>query len=191
MKNFDFQKKWNILWTTATFLTGILSTFLFSPPAYITQEQIFSNFGRFVAAIVVGLIMVATLFWGLREHTRNWWITALLSLILFTTCLFLYQRFTQKWTCRCDKAEKVIYLIGPVSGIKSSPTDSVRENPDPSNCQLWLFENDCDPEVIWTKDSIDKNRLILGGIYILSLSLGVICMMSVVQAIYCSLRRQR
>lgn len=187
MRSVGIQRIWNVLWTIATFLFGILGTFLFPPINYVNREQIFTNFGKVVAAVIVGLILVAVNFWKLREDTKNWWLAAFTSFILLIIFLFTYQHFTQKWTCRCDPAEEKVYLIG--SDIKSPPVESVKNYPDPNNCQIWLSENDCEPEEIWTKSSVDNNRLILGGIYILTLSIGIICLMSVIQAVYCSLRR--
>lgn len=177
-----FEKNWNVLSAIALFIIGILGTFLIPPPDYLANEPVFANAGKFIATIVIGLILVPILLWKTNKHTRNWWIVALLSFLLSIVCLFSYLSLKQKWMCRCFDENKLI-LIG--SEMKPSLNESLKN----SDCQELLQGSSCYPEKVWTKASIDRNRLILAGVYILSLPLFIIAMMSVVQAIYCSKQR--
>lgn len=178
------KRNWNILSSVALFIIGILGTFLKSPPDYIASENIFTNAGKFIATLVVGLMFVPVILWKSKGHTRNWWILASVTFILSIVCLFTYLHLKQKWMCPCFDENKLI-LIG--SELRPDLDESVKD----SNCQELLQGSSCHPERVWKKDSIDKNRLFLAGVYVLSLPLFIISMISVVQAIYCSNRRQQ
>ena len=180
MPKFDIQNYWNKLWIIATFLVGILGTFLFPPSAYVANQQIFSNLGKFIAAILVGLVLVGAKIWGLKNNVGRWWWGVVVSLLLMLGFLFAYQHYTQEWTCVCDPAEKAIYLIGNDRALKEDGTYKVKSG----TCQSMLMENSCMPEEVWTKESIDENRLVLGAFYLLILAFGIICMMVLIQAIY-------
>ena len=83
-----FKKNWGILSALALFIVGILSTFLIEPESYIVSEKTFSNWGKFVAAIVIGLVLVTVIIFKSRHHTVKWWLTAASMLLLSVASFF-------------------------------------------------------------------------------------------------------
>jgi hypothetical protein len=180
-----FKKNWGILSALALFIVGILSTFLIEPESYIVSEKTFSNWGKFVAAIVIGLVLVAVIIFKSRHHTVKWWFTAASMLLLSVVSFFTYQFLRQKWTCICFNDNDPI-LIG--STLRNPDNDFIKENRD--NCQVLLQGGACKADMVWTKDSRDTNRLILAGMYTVSLPFLITAMMAVVQALFCAQRRE-
>ncbi|SRR5258706_8916385 len=176
-----FKKYWGTLAGLGLFIFGILSAFLNPPPPYVTDDESFVNFGKFVAVVVCGLVLAGVIIFKSKAHMGKWWALALIMLILAASSYFAYQNLSQKYTCTCLSKDKLI-MIGDTL-INPDLPDVARHR---NECTELLIGSACDPYKVWTKDSIDRNRLILAGAYTLSLPLLITAMMAVVQALYCA-----
>ena len=183
--NIEYIKKnWGVLAALGLFVFGVLATFLIPPAVYFGDEQAYSNWGKFVATIAIGLVLVAVILFREAKHTSKWWVTGLAMFLVSTSMFFTYQYLHQKYTCSCYGD---LILMG--NELKNPEVDFVKENRN--DCQKLLKGASCDAERVWTKSSIDNNRLILVGLYTLSLPFLVTAMISVVQAVYCARKRTR
>ena len=162
-------------------LGGILGGFLLPPPVGVGagEEKVWLRLGQFIIAVVLGLVFFAAQRWNQPRHSIRWVGGALLFLALAVTAFFRYQQLTLAWTGNYE-GEKV------VTGSAYTPHGlSYREkNPDVSRDDLiWQFDGVT--ENIWTRESINRRRLILAATYVSCLPLFTICLIAVVQAIQC------
>ena len=131
-------------------------------------------------AVLVGLIFLVVQRWKTKRHVSRWAIFAAMFLVLSVLSFFAYQHLLDTRTCRYARTSVVIgtrYTIRAETYIGENPT---------STCASLLEDFAGQVEDIWTKDSINNSRYILAGVYILNLPLFTVCIISLVQALYCS-----
>lgn len=167
------RKNWAVLTQLAVFIIGIVGGFLIPPPAGIseTEDTGWLRLGQFVITVTVGVIFLANL--GSRKRNiRRWWIVSTCFLIMAVMSFFLYKHLTYRWTCT---------YFGDTVVVGSQHTQMgkhyVEQNPDIS-CRQLLVDFAGGTDKIWTKDSIDRNRWILGVTYISCIPLFALCIIA-------------
>jgi hypothetical protein len=177
----QIQKSWLLLAQGGTWLLGVIGGFLLPPPVGMagSGDKTWLRFGQFLAAVLMGLIFFGVLKWNQKKHAKRWWLAAFLALVFGTACFFNYQRFTDAWTANYAGAKVVVGSVYTPHGRRY-----VEENPNLSlDSLLQDFIGRADD--IWTRDSIDRRRLTLAGLYVSCLPWFTVSVVAVVQAIQC------
>jgi cation transport ATPase len=173
---------WNLIADGAAVILGIVGTFLYPPPPEIAKDnEQWLGFARFIIAVLIGLMFVLSLLWNRKKHTKIWWATSFITLILSIGAFFSYNYFSNQWTCRCFSGRVVIGRAAEKTQLGN------RSNADAA-CKDLLQENSCDAEQIWLADSIKLNRFLLAAMYIACVPLFSICIVSLIQSIFCMTR---
>ena len=173
------SKYWSILSQAGIWIFGIVGGFLSPPPIGTSSEdeKTWIRLAQFVITILLGLAFIAGRRLNKRKHMWYWWFVSAM-LLLLSTCSFLgYQRLSLSWTCNYNNATVVIgdqYTERARRFILKYSDDS---------CEFLIDSAAGNTQDIWTKESIDKRRIVLASAYISSIPLFTICIIAVVQAL--------
>jgi hypothetical protein len=175
------RKGWVVLAQGALWLGGILGGFLLPPPVGISakDDKIWLRFGQFIVAVVLGLVFLAARRWTQPRHALRWGGVALLFLILSVAAFFRYQQLTLAWTANYAGDRLVI------GSVFTSQGQSYSEKNPKISCDDLVFDFAGKTEEIWTRESLNRRRLILAATYVSCLPLFTVCLIAVVQAVQC------
>lgn len=175
------KKIWGPLAQAGTWVAGIIGGFLLPPPIGAEDNKLWLRFAQFVITIVVGLLVLPGRKWNRKKHAKWWWMVTAICLVAAVASFFAYQRLTYSSTCQTLDGDVVVI------GHEYTPhgADYVRENPGIS-CTDLIDQHIGKTEDVWTKQSIDSARLKLAVTYIACIPLFTICIMALIQAIYCA-----
>lgn len=177
----EARKSWLVLAQGGLWIGGILGGFLLPPPVGISaaDEKVWLRLGQFIIAVVLGLVFFAARRWSQQRHALLWSGGALLFLTIAVAAFFRYQQLTMAWTGLYVGQKVVIGSVCTPQGLAYA-----QKNPMIS-CDELIFDFAGATEQIWTRESINRRRLILAATYVSCLPLFTICLISVVQAIEC------
>jgi hypothetical protein len=175
------RKSWLVLAQGALWITGILGGFLLPPPVGVlaSEEKVWLRLGQFIIAIVLGLVFFAARRWHQPRHALRWAGLGLLALAVAVGVFFLYQQLTLAWTGNYA-GQKVV--VGSV--LTPHGRSYTQANRDISRDE-WIKDMAGATDAIWTRQSINRRRLILAATYVCCLPLFTLCLIAVVQAIQC------
>jgi hypothetical protein len=175
------RKSWLVLAQGALWIAGILGSFLLPPPVGVSaqDEKIWLRLGQFIIAVVLGLVFFAARRWSQPRHALWWGAGSLVFLAISVGAFFRYQQLTLAWTGQYLDQKVVIGSICTPQGLSY-----LQKNPELSRDEL-IFDFAGTTENIWTRESINRRRLILAATYVTCLPLFTICLIAVVQAIQC------
>ena len=173
----------------AVWLGGILGGFLLPPPAGVAagDKKVWLRLGQFIIAVVLGLVFFAAQRWTQPRHAFKWCGVSLLSLALAVSAFFRYQQLTGAWTVNYNGDQVVVGSVLTTQGQAFS-----EKNPKVGG--EGLLDNFAGrAEDIWTRESINRRRLVLAATYVSCLPLFTVCLIAVIQAAQCgvSLPRRR
>jgi hypothetical protein len=173
------RKDWATLAQIGVLVLGIIGGFLLPPPVGIEdrENKIWLRLAQFTIAVSVGLVAIAGRKWNRKKDGAKWWLVSLLFFVFSISAFFQYQNLTSKYTC--IYSGKVL-VVG--SAYAPMGEHHVAKNPGIS-CQQLVFDFAGSTEKIWTKNSIDQNRLLLAATYISCLPLFTICIIGLIQAL--------
>lgn len=173
------KRSWSTLSQAAACLAAVAYTLLSPPPVWITGESsgVWRRLGNFIIVIALGLAFVAAQKWKSKQHLKWWAVIAVLFLLASLASFFWYQHLMFYETCDYNSTRVVIGTAYTPHGKEYH-----RENPS-LRCQELLLDFTGNADDIWTEDSIDRNRMLLAGSYLLALPLSAVCMIAIVQAV--------
>lgn len=181
MKKFlkRLKKDWIAAIQVGIWIFGIIGGFVVAPkmggPA---EEQSVWKLAQFVVNISVILLFIAAGKYSLRQHLKGWVLVTIATLILGLVAYFSY--LNQQGTCTCNYYSTKV-LIG--TEIRPEIASNVP-------CEELLKDHTGSVEEIWTKGSINRCRLILGVSYITTLPLFTTVLISALQALFLSRKRE-
>lgn len=183
----NIKKTWGLVTQLAVFIFGVIGSFLLPPPGWVSSggDTTVVRLTQFVVTVLVGLILLLVRKWSKKKHVRRWVVLTVVSLAVSISTFFAYQYLLDTRTCQY--ADQTI-VIG--TSYTQHAASYVGENAN-STCASLLEDFAGKAEDIWTRDSINTSRYILAGTYVLNLPLFTICIIGVVQALYCSQSRRR
>lgn len=175
------QKSWLLLIQSTAWVAAVIASFILPPPIGTEDEtKIWVRFSQFVITIFIGLLALFALRWNRKKHTFPWAGSAAGFLLLGTLAFFAYQFLGNRWTAEYNGAR---VLVGHTH--TAAAAEYRKENPTLTNSDLLLhFAGQA--EKIWTPESLNEHRFILAGIYVLTMPLFTICIISLAQAIHCA-----
>ncbi len=175
------RKSWLVLAQGGLWIGAMVGGFLLPPPIGVLggDEKIWLRFGQFVIAMVLGLVFFVARRWKLRRHALRWWGGAVVFLAIGVAAFFRYQQLTLAWTSRYLGQRMVVGSVYTPQGLSYT-----KKNPGISGDDL-IFDFAGVTEDIWTRESIDRRRLLLAATYVSCLPLFTLCLISVVQASQC------
>jgi hypothetical protein len=179
---FDSVKKtWSGVAELSIFIFGVVGAFLLPPPGWTSGDggAGLVRLGQFVVAVLCGLIFVLVRKWNRREHVARWAVVAASFLVLAVAAYFGYQRSLDARTCRYDNQTVVIG-----SAYTAQAQSYARDVPE-ATCESLLEDFAGKAEDVWTKDSIRDSRYVLALTFIGVLPLFTVCIIAVVQTLYC------
>jgi hypothetical protein len=155
---------------------GIVGAFLLPPPAESSDEMPWRRLAQFVAAVLIGLMFVATRRW--RACGRAPWASvAVASLVLAVLATFGYDYFTRAWSCRYDDRRMI---VGP------EYTEQARAHlqRDPGvSCERLIQDFAGRLDDVWVGEGIRRRHSILAALYVGAVALFTICLVTLVEAI--------
>ena len=140
---------------------------------------------QFIVAVLVGLIFLLVQNWSKKKHVRRWVFLTVACLVCSVAAFFAYQHYLDSRTC--EYAQQTL-VIG--THYTAHALTYVKENPN-LGCTTLLEDFGGQAADIWTKDSIDASRYLLAALYVLNLPLFTLCIISLVQALYCAQSKAR
>ncbi|MEO8425965.1 MAG: hypothetical protein ABI651_02520 [Verrucomicrobiota bacterium] len=175
------QKNWGILTQAAVWVLGVIGGFLLPPPVGTSpgDEKIWLRLAQFVVTVMIGLIFLAAQKWRQKRHAKWWGAFSLGFLVLAVSAFFGYQRCMYAWTCNYDRQRVVIGSVYTAQGKKH-----LDENPSLSRDLLLMHAGGL-TEDVWTRESINRRRLLLAAAYVLCLPLFTVSLIAIVQAMRC------
>jgi hypothetical protein len=181
------RKSWGLLAQAAVWVLGILGGFLLPPPAGADAGEGDSllRLAQFVATIVIGLILIAAHRWRLRRHAWRWATVSGLTLLLGIGSFLSYHHLAGKWTTAYLDDRVVVGSVFTEPGARHADA-----HPELTSSDL-VFEFAGRTENIWTAESIRQRRSVLAGLYLGNVPLFTVCLMAMVQALFCLQPRQR
>lgn len=181
------RKSWVVLAQAGLWIGGILGGFLLPPPVGVNaaEEKVWLRLGQFIIAVVLGLVFFAARRWSQPRHALWWGAGALVFLAIAVGAFFRYQQLTLAWTGLYDEQKVVIGSVYTAQGLSYT-----QQNPKIS-CDELINDFGGLTENIWTRESINRHRLILAATYVSCLPLFTICLIAVVQAIQCGSKPAR
>lgn len=177
----NIKSTWGLLASFAIFIFGIVGSFVLPPPGWVASggSTTLINFAKFVVAALAGLILILVHKWNKRNHLARWTLVAIGSLVLSLLAYFAYQHLLDTRTCKYF--DEVVVIGGTYTQHAQS---YVRGTPNAS-CSVLLEDFAGKADDVWTQDSINKSRYVLALAYISCIPLFTICIISIVQALYC------
>ena len=168
----------------ALWLGGMLGTFLLPPPVGVSggDEKIWLRLGQFIIAVLLGLIFFTAQRWSQPKHAFKWCGVGTICLVLAVAAFFRYQQLMFAWTVNYVQDKVVTGSVFTPQGKSYA-----EENPELARDQL-VFDFKGVTENIWTRESINRRRLILAATYVSCLPLFTLCLIAVVQATQCGVR---
>lgn len=180
------RKSWLVLAQGALWVGGILGGFLLPPPVGVSagDEKVWLRLGQFIVGVVLGLVFFAARRWNQPRHALKWCGVALLFLVFAVAAFFRYQQLTLAWTGIYEGDKVVVGSAYTPQGLAYTTA-----NPKVSLDEL-ISDFTGVTENIWTRESINRRRLLLASTYVSCLPLFTICLIAVVQAVQCGSARK-
>jgi uncharacterized membrane protein YozB (DUF420 family) len=177
------RNNWGLLAQCAIWVLSVIGIFVLSPPADVSTDANKAYLGlvKFVVVVLSGLIIIVASKWHQQKHAIWWGVVTAVFLVSAIASFDAYQQRMESWTCRYVGARKIV-------GTSTDYTPQGRYYMDKNSsisCDDLIFAFAGRTDDIWTKESIDARRLLLSRYYLLSIVLFALCLLSVIQAIYC------
>ena len=164
----------------------MLGSFVLPPPIWdLKEDSVWYHFAHFLVSALIGLMLILMSTRSARRYTRLWWGVCVSVLIAGTVIFFIYQSLRADWTVRYSGERVVVgerYTQGAEVYREQIRSEQRREISD----EEIVMDYAGDTESIWEKGSIRHRRLLIAGVYIVSLSLFAATILTLIQALYCN-----
>ncbi|MGH7388589.1 MAG: hypothetical protein ACREM3_03940 [Candidatus Rokuibacteriota bacterium] len=153
-----------------------MGTFVLPPPAALLDETPWRRLAQVVAAVLIGLMFVATRRWRARGRAPWAWL-ALASLVLAVLATFGYDYLTRAWSCRYDDRRVIV-------GADYTEQARAHRQRDPgASCERLIQDFAGRLDDVWVGEGIRRRHSVLAALYVGAVALFTICLVTVVEAI--------
>ena len=182
------ESYWNIPAQVASWILSLIGGFFRRPPSLNPEGQDTSfSFAQFLATAFIGLLLIPILKWQRRQAALPWFLTAIFSLLVCIATYLTYDQLLKRWTVTFRGSQ---VLIGPSDELTEAAKSAIErdhldKNPPPKDLLEIVTGG---PQAIWNQESLDNRAFVLGILYIFSVPVFALCIISVIQSIYCYTR---
>lgn len=182
---------WQILLQGGVWIMTLLSSFVLPPPLWdFKEDAIWFRFVHFLVSALIGLLFIPMRSWSEQKHQWTWWWITALALVIGIFVFFEYQSLRAHWTRGYGGERIVVGQTYTEDALEYKRTVRTKDQREISDEEL-IMDYAGDTEQIWKAGEIRSHRLILAAVYMGSISLFAIIIMTLVQAIYCSTRNKK
>jgi bacteriorhodopsin len=175
--------RWRALSAFAAVVVSLVTAAIHPPPVDEARSHV--AFGGFAAAVVTGLVYVLMRKRSRAMDTRAWWIAALVTVLLTVAVNVTYASMWDRYVVEYAGSQHVVGSELTEVGRKWVET---RGESAPSDL---LFAAAGQAELMWTPESIARNRRNFRLVYYACYPLFALSVLATVQAIHCARTRKR
>jgi hypothetical protein len=170
------KKHWRILVGIATWILTVVGTFLVAP-AYASTGA-WENFGRFVVAILAGLVILGFKAAGQREHAWIWISLCVVTFLLGGWAWISYTKNVDALTVPYGGSRLVIGTHKDAGAARYQVENGFTD-------QQLVMEYAGATSRIWPEAEINANRFRFCLLYLASLAAFSVAMMTLVKTLEC------
>ncbi|MBV9503901.1 MAG: hypothetical protein JO323_02740 [Acidobacteriia bacterium] len=183
------KEHWNRLVGCAASLMTLFSGFVAAPPSSGAGDMWFA-YGKFLVAVLAGLLLLPMRIWSAREHAWQWWAVALAMAVGSTAVFLHYNQLLDRWTVPYWRDRRAVvgsvltpdaqhYLLQQTS--QGQPMDDLR----------LLKSYGGNAASVWNSEEISQRENRLVSWYLTAILLLAGMVIAIAQASYCLGRKPR
>lgn len=165
---------------SGVWIISLVGSFLIPPPEWMPlDDKIWLNLSQFIITVLIGLMFLIARRRNELKHIK-WWGISSAILLVFSICLFLGYQYLSS-TLTCDYLTKKIIV-----GFEYTKQAQIYIDKNPNlieNCNELIMDFAGKSEDIWTRKSINLNRIKLATAYIGTLPFFALCLITMIQAV--------
>jgi hypothetical protein len=182
---------WRILLQGSTWVMVLLAGFVLEPPIWdFEQNLIWYRFAHFLVAALIGLMFVPASRFSSKKHVTNWLVISVILIILGGASFFEYQVLREDWTVEYSKRPVIIGRTYTADAVEYKRKVREEEGRNVSDREL-VMDAAGDRGELWDISEIRQRGRILAAVYLVSVALFALTMISVIQVIYCQFNTGR
>ncbi len=178
------KSNWRGLAQTGVWIIGIVSIFVFTPPAEIGSDSAgtFRSFSAFALAVLMGIMSVPLSKLKSKNAALGWAAVAIFLLGLGVGLFFWYQSYRSNWSAKYGGSRVVI-------GDELTHDGSIYMDKDrPASNEQAVLDAGGIPTRIWTTTSIHSKAQTLYRIYFCVIIVLSMTVVTAIQTRYCALQ---
>lgn len=184
-----FQKNWNLLIIVAGVIVTTLTKFAI-PPSFVTTsvfgEIDYDAFSRFMAGACIGLFLVPASFFNERKHSIAWGITAACFL---TAAVFIqfeyYHALDDKTVWEEDSGQRHVIGNTYIPAAKAEIDSFIVSHPHVHITPAILIAGMESADRIWPAREIRDNYKMIVYLFMATIILYALFIISLMQSLYC------
>jgi hypothetical protein len=180
------RQKWQYLLQGSAWIMTLLAGFVLTPPIWdFEQHLIWYRFTHFIVAALIGLMFIPITRWPNKRYTSRWALFTLILLILGVVLFFQYQSLRDDWTVAYDKKPVIIGKTYSRDALNYKEMVKGEENREVSDRELVMAAAGR-TENLWNIEELHRRGRILAAVYVGSIAIFTVAIISLIQALYCN-----
>jgi hypothetical protein len=181
---------WKSLLQAGTWALALIGSFVLPPPVWnLLEVKSWYHFTHFFVSALIGLLLIPMKVWSARQHTWLWWGIAVAIFIGSTISFLNYQHLRQVWTVRYTSQWRVVKGIQYSADAKAYIQHCIETQGYRPTDEELVMDYGGKSEEVWLREELEPRQLRIAYQYIATLTLFVLLLLTVVQAMACSHRR--
>lgn len=185
------KKNWSLFAQFGVWIIAILSSFILTPQFKEYDTTWTYRFAQFLAASIIALMIIPIQRWKTKTDTIKWWSTALFLLIFGIIVLREYYQKVDFYTVQYVMTRTIVgddeNLLpeARANKIEIEKRKGIKIN----NAELVIMAAG-KTETVWKSEVLKERRFNIIVLYICSVSLFTIFIISIIQAINCQSKKK-
>lgn len=175
----QIKKRWGVIAEGAAFLVSIIAGFVVLPAKSNELSQVIKiePFSVFIVSVLAAFFLIAASKWKQKKHFLGWGSATLVFAIGLIVGIYYYSVSVDEGVCRhIDR----VYFMGAYTEVAQGHKNA---NPE-KTCEDMLGDYQFKDEHVWTRESMDETRRSIIGLYLITITLGALTVMGIIQTIY-------
>lgn len=182
------KRNWHILLQGGIWIMVLLSSFILAPPIWDVGDYEggtnWFKFSQFAVSTILGLLVIPLRLWSNKTYVWHWWSSALITLLLSVSLFFFYNEKRIDWTVPYSNTRIVIGMTILPKAKEYIDEIELKEKRVLSSQEL-VWDYSGRTMEIWPSNEIHLRIKKLVGLYLSTLLMFSLMMITLVQAIYC------